>query len=162
MPKISELPAASSVADADLVPIVQGGTTKYADGSMVLQDADRLDTAGQHTAGKATTEVALTIGSPATVTPNCADSNVFRLSLTQDCTLANPSNALSGQCINIILEQDATGGRTITLGNQYAFPGGTAPTFSTGANDKDLLSCQYDATDDVWLCSLSADFSVPA
>lgn len=162
MPKISELPAAVSVADADLLPIVQGGTTKYADASMALQDADRLATAGQHTAGKATTEVDLTMGSPAVATPNCSLSNVFRLSPTQNCTLANPSNALDGQCINIIIKQDATGGRAITLGNKYAFPGGTAPTFSTGANDKDLLSCQYDSTDDVWLCVLSADFSVPA
>jgi hypothetical protein len=35
MPKISELPAASSVADADDLPLVQGGTTKRADASLV-------------------------------------------------------------------------------------------------------------------------------
>lgn len=34
MPKISELPAAVSVADADDVAIVQGGTTKKADASL--------------------------------------------------------------------------------------------------------------------------------
>ncbi len=162
MPKISELPAAVSVADADDLAIVQGGTTKRADASLVLQDADRLGTAGQHTAGKATTTSILTVGSPAVVTPDCAVSNVFRLSVTADCALANPANPLDGQTINVILEQDGTGGWTVTLGNKYAFPGGTAPTFSTGANDKDLLSCQYDVTDDVWLCSLIADFSVPA
>lgn len=162
MPKISELPAASSVADADELPITQGGTTKRADASLILQDADRLATAGQHTAGKATTEVSLTVGSPAVATPDCTDSNVFRLSMTQTTTLANPTNALSGQCINIIIEQDGTGGHALTLGNKYAFAGGTAPTFSTGANDKDLLSCQYDDTDEVWLCVHLADFSVPA
>jgi hypothetical protein len=161
MPKISELPAAVSVADADDLAIVQGGTTKRADASLVLQDADRLGAVGQHTAGKATTPVVLSIAA-STATPDCALSNVFRLLLTESVTLANPTNPMPGQTINIILKQDGAGGKTITRGNKYAFPGGTAPTFSTGANDKDLLSCQYDSTDDVWLCSLSADFSVPA
>ena len=104
----------------------------------------------------------LTIGSPAVATPNCALSNVFRLSMTENCTLANPTNPLDGQCVNIIIKQDGTGGKTLTLGNKYAFPGGSAPVFSSGANHKDMLSCQYDETDDIWLCSLSPDFAVPA
>ena len=162
MPKISELAAATSVTTTEPSVIVQSGTTKRLDTTLLLRDADRLATAGQHTAGKATTPVVLTIGSPAVVTPDCETSNVFRVSLTENVTLANPTNPLPGQTINIILKQDGTGGKTITRGNKYAFPGGTAPTFSTGANDKDLLSCQYDSTDDVWLCSLSVDFSVPA
>lgn len=162
MPKISELSAATSVTTTEPTAIVQGGVTKKIDTSLLLRDADRLDTAGQHTAGKATSEVALTVGSPAVATPDCTASNVFRLALTQPTTLANPTSPLSGQCINIIIDQGGTGGHAITLGNKYAFPGGTAPTFSTGANDTDLLSCQYDDTDDVWLCVHSADFSVPA
>lgn len=121
---------------------------------------DRLRKVGKHTAGKATTEVALFVNS-GSATPNCALSNVFRLLVTGDVTLANPINPLSGQVINIILKQDDTGGHTITLGGKYTFAGGTAPTLSTGAGEKDLLSCQYDAVDDAWLCSHGATFSAP-
>lgn len=47
MPKISELPAAVSVAEADLVPVVQSGTTKRATAAMMrLRNVPRLASAG--------------------------------------------------------------------------------------------------------------------
>lgn len=44
--KISALPAATSVADADLVPIVQGGTTKKAASSLISSANSKLASAG--------------------------------------------------------------------------------------------------------------------
>lgn len=119
---------------------------------------DRLRHPNQHTAGKGTAAYVLPIAA-GIATPNCTESNVFRLSLTENCTLANPTDPFSGQVINIIIKQDATGGRTLALGNKYKFAGGTAPTVSAGANARDLLSCQYDVSDDVWLCAYQKGFA---
>lgn len=119
---------------------------------------DRLRWPNQHTAGKGTAQVALSIaGGLAAV--NCELSNVFSLSLTANCTISNPTNPFSGQVINFRIKQDATGGRTLAFGNKFKFPGGVAPTVTAAANGKDLMSCQYDVTDDVWLCHYANGFA---
>lgn len=117
---------------------------------------DWLEYPAQHGAGKGTTITVL--AEAATVTPDADDSNVFELTLTGTATtLAVPTNAKSGQVINIIIKQDGTGGRTLTFASGYKFPAGTDETLSTGANDIDMISCQ-NAGGGVWLCSLMKDF----
>ena len=46
----------------------------------------------------------------------------------------------------LIVKQDGTGSRTLSYGSEYKFPGGTAPTLSTGANDVDVLCFVSDGT----------------
>ncbi len=121
---------------------------------------DRLRHSAQHTAGKSTASVSIAI-SAGTATPNCALSNVFEIAATQNFTLANPINPLSGQTMLIRIRQDATGSRTVTLGSKYRFAGGAAPSFSAAANARDLLSAAYDVTDDRWDCTLNAALAVP-
>lgn len=56
-------------------------------------------------------------------------------------TLANPLNAKVGQKGIILVNQDATGGRTITTwGSAWKFPGGAKPVLSTGASMADVIS----------------------
>lgn len=44
------------------------------------------------------------------------------------------------------LTQDATGGRTVTWPGTVKWPGGTAPTLSTGANAVDIIRFYFDGT----------------
>jgi len=61
--------------------------------------------------------------------------------------------------LNFYIEQDGIGARVWTLGTKYKFPGGINKTLSTAANAKDFMSCYYDSTDDVLLCTLQLAYS---
>lgn len=98
---------------------------------------------------------ALTDG--ATVSIDLANCENFRLTLGGNRTLANPTNATGGQMVNIRVHQDATGSRTLGYGTKYKFPGGTAPVLSTAASAADMLSFQYDDSEDTyWLVAVKA------
>lgn len=119
---------------------------------------DRKRVWGQHAAGKGTEMVALAIVA-GVATIDCHLSNVFEIELTSNITMAAPTNPVDGQVINVILRQDATGGRTITWNAAWAFFGGT-PTLSTDPGATDLISCQYDSTLSLWLVSFLSGASV--
>ena len=76
-------------------------------------------------------------------------------------TLQNPTNGKVGQVGHIYLVQDSTGGRTLSYGNFYTFPAGTAPTLSTNASAVDLLVFSQRATS-VVDCVVIKDLKVPA
>lgn len=77
----------------------------------------------------------------ATITPDFSLGNNYTVTLTgATAQLANPTNIVAGQAGQIIVNQDATGGRLLTYGTDFKFTGGTAPTLSTGANALDVLS----------------------
>jgi hypothetical protein len=61
-------------------------------------------------------------------------------------TLANPTNEVVGQWRFIEVVQDGTGSRTLSFGSEYDFPGGSAPTLSTGANEIDTLAIHCRST----------------
>lgn len=78
-----------------------------------------------------------------TVTPNAQAANDFTYTLTGNITLANPANLSAGQTLNFDLTQDATGGRTLTVGSDYVAAGGsTTLVLSGAANAEDFLSCR--------------------
>lgn len=77
----------------------------------------------------------------ATETIDLENGNVHSITLDQNCTLtfSNPPASGSYGEFRLIVTQDATGSRTITWPASVDWPGGTAPTLSTGANDVDVL-----------------------
>lgn len=75
-----------------------------------------------------------------TVTLDLSTGNNFGGTLTGNITLANPSNAVSGQSGAIRFTQDGTGSRTIAFGTNWKFQGGVKPTLSTGAAAVDILT----------------------
>jgi len=79
------------------------------------------------------------------------------VTLADNRTLDNPTNLIAGQEYTIIIKQDATGSRTLAYGSAYKFPGGTAPTLSTGANAVDKISCISDGT--ILYCDFVANYS---
>jgi hypothetical protein len=63
----------------------------------------------------------------------------FVLTLTGNTTLTNPSTESVGQSGFIAFIQDGTGGRTITLGDQYETAGGAGITLTSAASKTDLV-----------------------
>lgn len=72
-------------------------------------------------------------------------------------TFTAPSNPCN---IVLVLKQYSTGGKTATWPNTVMWPGGTAPTLSTGNNDIDIVCFYWDGTN--YFGNISLDFSVPA
>lgn len=76
----------------------------------------------------------------ATITPDAALSNVFRVTLAGNRTFANPANLIDGQTVVLQVIQDATGSRTISWGNNYDFGAAGLPTLTTTAGKMDILT----------------------
>jgi hypothetical protein len=106
------------------------------------------------------TPVALTDG--ATITPDAALGNHFRVTIGGNRTLANPSNlSQDGQKILIEVTQDATGSRTLAYGTKYAFSTDVPqPVLTTGAGKTDYLGFVYKAsTDKLHLLGVNRGFA---
>jgi hypothetical protein len=84
-------------------------------------------------------EQTLSGGSP---TPNAGTANYFYLRLTQNTTIQNPSNIPAGtQVLTFVLQQDATGNRTLAWGSNYFWgDDNTPPAMPTGANQILIVS----------------------
>jgi hypothetical protein len=76
--------------------------------------------------------------SSGTLTLDFATSNNFSTTLSENTTLANPSNITAGQSGVLYITQDSTP-RTLAFGSYWDFEGGTAPTISTGSGAVDVL-----------------------
>ena len=102
----------------------------------------QLAAAQSFTAAQRGTYVLLTDG--ATITPNFALANMFRVQLGGNRTLANPTNLAEGQSGSIDIYQDSTGSRALSYQWGWDFIGGVAPTLTTNARAKDKLVYQVD------------------
>jgi len=103
-------------------------------------------------------EAAVTLTDGATIAIDASLGGNFKVTLSGNRTLANPTNLADGQVFNVRIKQDATGGRTLAFGSKYKFPGGTVPTLTAAANAVDFISCQYDAGDDTLIVVMNKDF----
>jgi len=81
----------------------------------------------------------------ATITFNMATSPIHKVTLGGNRALAD-SNVATGQGFIIILQQDGTGGRTVTWWGNIKWPEAVAPTLTTTPNRYDIFSFIYDGT----------------
>ena len=116
----------------------------------ILQDANTttalsgLTVSGTYNdAGANAASQTLTDG--ATVTLDTSQGRIATLTLGGNRTLAAPTNLRVGVYI-LYLIQDATGSRTVTWNSVFKWPGGVAPTLTTTASAKDLISFISDGT----------------
>ena len=86
-----------------------------------------------------------------TVTLDFDAYNNFFLTLNGGLVLANPSTEAVGQFGVIVLMQDGTGGRTLSLGTDYESVQAAGYTLSTGSNALDVIPYYVVATDRVLL-----------
>jgi len=99
-----------------------------------------------------------TVSTASTVTLDLATANRFEIELDQSLTIGNPSNAVAGQSIMIILRQDATGSRLVSWGSNWKFPDGTAPTLSTDPGAIDVIVGEVTAADEI-ICNAVTGFA---
>ena len=76
----------------------------------------------------------LSLTDGASIAVDFNNSQNFIVQLGGNRTLESPTNCVSGQTGSIIVVQDGTGSRTLSFGSNWKFPGGTAPTLTTGAS----------------------------
>ena len=116
-------------------------------------------TASQRTSRSTLTE------SVGVVAVDATASNTFYLSLTASgWAISNPTGSVNGQVIEIVVQQDATGSRTVSWGTDFKWQSGTAPTLSTGIHDVDVFGFSYvtgltGPTPNMWIGSILKDFS---
>lgn len=81
-----------------------------------------------------------------TITFDMSQSNLHKPDpLTGNVTLA-VSNVDKGQAFVVILQQDGTGGRTVTWWNNIKWVTGAPPVLSTAANAADIFQFIFDGT----------------
>lgn len=90
--------------------------------------------------------VQATLTDAASIAWNLDDGQSAIVTLGGNRTLANPTNLKAGATYALIVRQDATGGRTLAYGSVYKWPGGVAPTLSTGVNAIDIITFVSDGT----------------
>lgn len=147
--------AGISVASADTANTATTATSAVTAaqlGGVVAASYARLDQGGtDQNFSKSQTVARVSLTPGPTVAVDAALSNAFILIPTQNFTLNNPSNPSDGQTFRLIIKQDATGGRVITWGSQYKFPGGVQAILSTDPDAIDYFAFEYYAADAIWV-----------
>lgn len=108
-------------------------------------DTAKTDTAQQWTAAQTCARQALAIDS-GSVAWDLSSAQSAVLTLTGNATLANPGSQQAGGTYQLMVVQDATGGRTLDFGTAYKWPGGEAPTITADADAVDILTFVSDGT----------------
>ncbi len=103
-----------------------------------------VSTANTFTKAQAVTPVAVTSTSNSIAT-DASLSNSFTHTLTENTTLANPTNLVTG-CYYQWTFTQAASAKTLAFGNKFKFPGGTAMVVSTGNAAVDTMNSYYDGT----------------
>lgn len=83
--------------------------------------------------------VVITGGAAQTIPDPTTGVSSNRITLTANCTFTFPA-AAAGLSFSLLLQQDATGGRTVTWPAGVRWPAGSAPALSTAANAIDILT----------------------
>lgn len=83
----------------------------------------------------------------------------FVLTFTGNVTFANPSTEAIGQSGFIVIIQDSTGSRTLSLGTDYETAGGSGITLSTAASARDIVPYVVSATGSILLGAPQLAFS---
>lgn len=99
-----------------------GNTSEmFVDGSNLLQVGSNIPKKNAaNTFSKAQTSALVNLGNRSgTVTLDLSAGNVQMMTLTGNVTLAAPANAVVGGVYNLIVKQDATGGRQITANSAF-------------------------------------------
>ena len=157
MPDIDfEVISPTAIQADDAVLIRRGAAAPNTGALFQATGFARIATAQNFTAAQGVTPVALSDG--ANIATDASLGNIFTVTLGGNRTLDNPTNLVAGRTYVWVVTQDGTGSRTLAYGSNFDFPGGTAPTLSTGAADVDLIIGIAISTSRI-LCVANLDFS---
>ncbi len=117
-----------------------------------------LDTANTWTAGQRG-EVTTLTSSSNSVAVNLADSNNFELDMTENTTLAAPTNATEGQSGFITITQDNTTAFPLAYNTFWEFENGSTPSLSTTLLSRSTFVYYVDAGGSTATCNLIGPIS---
>ena len=89
---------------------------------------------------------ATTLTDAASISWDASANQVTSVTLTDNRTLAAPTNMVDGGVYTLMAIQDGTGSRTLSYNAVFKFAAGTAPTLTTTAAAKDILVFYSDGT----------------
>jgi hypothetical protein len=137
-------PAVSDASTGRINYTTTGQKFQVSKNAAAYEDVATLATAQTFTKSQNVASVALT--DAANIATDASLGNVFTVTLAGNRTLDNPTNLVAGGVYRWVITQDATGTRTLAYGTAFKWPGGTAPTLSTGANAIDTIEAVYDGS----------------
>jgi hypothetical protein len=79
-------------------------------------------------------------------------SNNFTHTITENTTLANPTNLKDGMQLFFRFKQHASAAKTLAFGSKYKFSSTDAHTMSTGLSSVCIMSTYYDLASDTLDC----------
>lgn len=153
--KITALPTAGTLAGNELAELVQGGDSKKATLSLIglvpktlaelstqISDADIARTDATQTFTGAQQTGVTTLTDATTIAVDAALNNAFKVTITANRILGNPTNAVEGMSWTVRLIQDGVGSHSLTFGANYDFgDDNSAPvTGSDGAAKERIFS----------------------
>jgi len=106
---------------------------------LTISDTGAVDVVGTLTAARGVGDTNTDTTNSGTVTLDFSTHQNHVLTLTGNVTLANPTTETVGQSGFIVFIQDATGGRTVSLGSDYETAGGAGLSLSAAANATDIV-----------------------
>ena len=135
-----------SALEFGVLPIAGGGT-----GAATLAGANIVASNANTTFTKALRGSTQTANATGSTTLDFDTYQNFVLTFTGNVTLANPSTESVGQSGIIMIIQDGTGSRTLSLGTDYETAGAAGLTISTAASSVDILPYFVQAADNILL-----------
>ena len=129
--KISALTEITTLADADLVPIVDVSVPETKKITKTNFKADMLlNAANEYTKNQNLDSITLSISGGNVAVDFETDGNA-KLTLDENATLLAPSNLIDGRVIWLKVVQDATGSRTLSFNAAYDFAGNDSAVNAT-------------------------------
>lgn len=89
--------------------------------------------------------------SSGTISTNCSLGRVFKVTITENSTIANPTNGVNGRIYTWwIKEDDVFGGWTISLGTKFVIPSSATNPLNwvTTVGKMNIFAAQYDSAAD--------------
>ncbi len=139
--KISGATDGVTFNSTDKIPLARSGSTSklYAAASYVYTYVSGVIVSTANTFTAAQRGALVTLTDAGTIAVDLSLANNYKVVLGGARTLGVPTNPVAGQTGVIDVWQDITGSRTLAYAWPYVFPGGTAPTLSTGKLVSDEL-----------------------
>ena len=109
-------------------------------------DADNVvkDVANEYTKTQNFNATTLTDG--ATIAWDASLNQVCSVTITDNRTMAAPTNLVDGGFYHLTVIQDGTGSRTLTWNAVFKWPSDTAPTLTTTASEQDEFTFRANGT----------------
>jgi hypothetical protein len=132
--------AALPLTGAEQLEMVQSGASLKATVADIVLNRAKTNVSQTFTGNQATNVTEL--ADAATIAVDASLNNAFKVTITDDRELGNPTNAVEGMAWVVRVTQDATGGRALTFGANYVGPAITDPLDTSGdaADSERLLS----------------------